>query len=522
MDLFLFYMWCICLGSVSGAVTADGESKRTYQVDSVRIALKPPKNITVFLVTETTMYISWQSPAVYPIHDWNATAVDFDDNTTSTTPSSQGTTVTSTVTTTPVSTEALNATTTAKGSNSTNGTGTSPVAPSCMPRGFFLNHNYSSNATNSTQTPKLHVDFVNNISSPGNVTETDTDDLMVPFDQACVEKYIVHYINNATGANLTMIVQPAIDDEDITEANITGLESNTTYTLYVAAQYISGHILNSQSIVTTTRNRECHCDYFGTNSKLVAGKRANILCNLTGPRWCFCNVGYTGLFCELCAPGYYRSGPMFECHRCPCSPELTIRPTCYFREGYLVCNMCKKRYSGAMCENCAYGFYRYNRKCIPCECHGNTYPGATQMCDPYLGYCIHCMHNTSGFNCERCVEGYVGDPIHKKNCMLKEDVPGEGGMPKGVIAGICIAIILTLSGLVGFAVYRRWKIFPPKKPFWTVELKEDRDSVNFSAVPENDFQNDTAGVDDLSFYESHGGKVSGKGVSRYSPLKEDI
>ena len=91
-----------------------------------------------------------------------------------------------------------------------------------------------------------------------------------------------------------------------------------------------------------------------------------------------------------------------------------------------------------------------------------------------------------------------------------------------MIAGICIAVILTLSGLVGFAVYRRWKIFPPKKPFWTVELKEDRDSVNFSALPEHDFQNDPTGVDDLTFYDGHGGKSSSKGVSQYSPLKEDI
>ena len=166
----------------------------------VKIVLKPPTNITVFRITGNSMYIAWQAPAVYPIHDQNATYVDTDDNTTSTVQPSPNTTVISTVTT-PVSTEVhqtSNTTEASKGDNSTNGTTATPKIPFCLPSGFFLDQS-TTNTTNSTSVKNMDVNFVSNVSLRENMTEIQSNDLVVPFDQACVEKYIVHYMNNATG-----------------------------------------------------------------------------------------------------------------------------------------------------------------------------------------------------------------------------------------------------------------------------------------------------------------------------------
>ena len=71
---------------------------------------------------------------------------------------------------------------------------------------------------------------------------------------------------------------------------------------------------------------------------------------------------------------------------------------CFFaEEGFLVCDACKTRFTGRMCEQCANGFYRYHRQCIPCECHGNTDPNSHYMCHSTLG-----MYNTNFLTLVRC------------------------------------------------------------------------------------------------------------------------
>jgi hypothetical protein len=86
----------------------------------------------------------------------------------------------------------------------------------------------------------------------------------------------------------------------------------------------------------------------------------------------------------------------------------------------------------------------------------------------------------------------------------------------GMIAAIVIAIIVLLSGIVGFIVYKRSHNFPKNKPFWTIEFKEDHDDVNFSAVPDDELERQH---DDMRFYES---QSRGKNkLPPYAQLKED-
>ncbi|XP_041377591.1 basement membrane-specific heparan sulfate proteoglycan core protein-like isoform X3 [Gigantopelta aegis] len=70
---------------------------------------------------------------------------------------------------------------------------------------------------------------------------------------------------------------------------------------------------------------------------------------------------------------------------------------------------CPTGYTGLSCEICAAGFYRVQRgrylgECLPCQCNGHS-----NDCDPVSGTCRNCQHNTGGPLCNVCAEGYVGD-----------------------------------------------------------------------------------------------------------------
>ncbi|XP_025082607.1 basement membrane-specific heparan sulfate proteoglycan core protein-like isoform X8 [Pomacea canaliculata] len=70
---------------------------------------------------------------------------------------------------------------------------------------------------------------------------------------------------------------------------------------------------------------------------------------------------------------------------------------------------CPTGYSGLSCESCASGFYRIQRgrylgECVACNCNGHS-----NDCDPETGVCLECRDNTAGLFCERCAEGFIGD-----------------------------------------------------------------------------------------------------------------
>ncbi|KAK2550366.1 Laminin-like protein epi-1 [Acropora cervicornis] len=84
---------------------------------------------------------------------------------------------------------------------------------------------------------------------------------------------------------------------------------------------------------------------------------------------------------------------------------------------------CGVGYSGLSCERCARGHHRVNvssdsylGKCQPCNCNGHT-----EDCDPVTGQCLNCAHNTTGFHCEVCLDGFYGNatdgtPTDCKKC----------------------------------------------------------------------------------------------------------
>ena len=49
--------------------------------------------------------------------------------------------------------------------------------------------------------------------------------------------------------------------------------------------------------------------------------------------------------------------------------------------------------------------------CRPCNCYGMA-----STCDPESGVCRGCREDSEGVNCERCREGFEGDPTRGVEC----------------------------------------------------------------------------------------------------------
>ncbi|XP_058158459.1 multiple epidermal growth factor-like domains protein 9 isoform X2 [Dasypus novemcinctus] len=136
-----------------------------------------------------------------------------------------------------------------------------------------------------------------------------------------------------------------------------------------------------------------------------------------------CQENSKGDHCEECKEGFYqRPDASKECLRCPCS-AVTSTGSCIIKLGESEpnCVQCKDGYTGQNCNKCENGYYNSDSICIKCQCHGHVDPVKTpKICKPESGECINCLHNTTGFWCENCLEGYVRNL--KENCIRKEIV----------------------------------------------------------------------------------------------------
>nr|XP_021399181.2 LOW QUALITY PROTEIN: laminin subunit gamma-3 [Lonchura striata domestica] len=138
---------------------------------------------------------------------------------------------------------------------------------------------------------------------------------------------------------------------------------------------------------------------------------------LTGHCQCLHNT--EGPFCERCSPGFYGNpflGHSDDCKPCPCpgrSPCTEVPSS-----GEVVCTHCPPGQRGKRCELCDDGFFGDPlgqrgpvHPCEPCQCHGNVDLNAVGNCDPVSGRCLRCLYNTMGDHCERCRPGFYGDAL---------------------------------------------------------------------------------------------------------------
>ncbi|XP_016817372.1 laminin subunit gamma-3 isoform X2 [Pan troglodytes] len=134
---------------------------------------------------------------------------------------------------------------------------------------------------------------------------------------------------------------------------------------------------------------------------------------------CVCSHHTEGPSCERCLPGFYGNpfaGQADDCQPCPCPGQSAC--TTIPESGEVVCTHCPPGQRGRRCEVCDDGFFGdplglfgHPQPCHQCQCSGNVDPNAVGNCDPLSGHCLRCLHNTTGDHCEHCQEGFYGSAL---------------------------------------------------------------------------------------------------------------
>ncbi|XP_012410390.1 laminin subunit alpha-2, partial [Trichechus manatus latirostris] len=140
-----------------------------------------------------------------------------------------------------------------------------------------------------------------------------------------------------------------------------------------------------------------------------------------------CKDHTSGPYCNECLPAFYgdpTKGTSEDCQPCACplnSPSNNFSPTCHLdRSLGLICDECPVGYTGPRCERCAEGYFGQpsvpGGSCQPCQCNDNLDFSIPGSCDSLSGSCLICKPGTTGSYCELCADGYFGDAVDAKNC----------------------------------------------------------------------------------------------------------
>ncbi|KAF6732239.1 Laminin subunit alpha-2, partial [Oryzias melastigma] len=223
-------------------------------------------------------------------------------------------------------------------------------------------------------------------------------------------------------------------------------ETSAVYRLHSFSMQVASPSGGSERTASAVEMCSCPPGYAGTSCEMcVPGFRrvnGNLYHGVCEPCRCHghaiqchevtghcldCSHNTAGQYCDTCLPGYYGNatrGSPADCQPCACPlllPSNNFSPTCHLDEdGELVCNRCQMGYTGPRCERCSNGFYGQpdipGGSCRPCDCNDNLDLSVPGSCDHITGQCLKCRQGYGGAACESCADGYYGDAIREKNC----------------------------------------------------------------------------------------------------------
>ncbi|KAF4796257.1 Laminin subunit alpha-2 [Turdus rufiventris] len=221
---------------------------------------------------------------------------------------------------------------------------------------------------------------------------------------------------------------------------------NAIYRLRNVIMEAADHTSRGRRVASAVELCECPPGYDGTSCESCwpRHRRVNgtIFGGVCAPCTCFghadvcdditgacldCKHNTGGSYCDRCLPGFYgdaTKGTAEDCQLCACPlniPSNNFSPTCHFdRHRGLICDECPAGYVGPRCERCAEGYFGQplipGGSCQPCQCNDNLDFSVPGSCDSLSGACLICKPGTTGQYCERCADGYFGDALHARNC----------------------------------------------------------------------------------------------------------
>ncbi|XP_074943697.1 laminin subunit alpha-2 isoform X1 [Phalacrocorax aristotelis] len=221
---------------------------------------------------------------------------------------------------------------------------------------------------------------------------------------------------------------------------------NAIYRLKSVSIEAADHTSTGRKVASAVELCDCPPGYDGTSCESCwpQHRRVNgtVFGGICAPCTCFghaescdditgecldCKHNTGGSYCDRCLPGFYgdpTKGTAEDCQLCACPlniPSNNFSPTCHFdRSRGLICDECPAGYVGPRCERCAEGYFGQplipGGSCQPCQCNDNLDFSIPGSCDSLSGACLICKPGTTGQYCERCADGYFGDALDARNC----------------------------------------------------------------------------------------------------------